>query len=56
MKSKKTEKELGVLMATKQDKLRVLRFNLASGKIKNVREVRVLKRDIARILTQLSNI
>ena len=40
----KMEKEL-------REKLRNLRFELASGKIKNVREIRATKKDIARILT-----
>jgi len=54
--AKKTEKELRVLMAAKQDRLRVFRFDLASGRVKNVKEARALKKDIARILTKLSNI
>lgn len=54
--AKKNEKELRILMAKKQDRLRVLRFDLAGGRVKNVREIRALKRDIARILTKISNI
>ncbi|MFC1663803.1 50S ribosomal protein L29 [Patescibacteria group bacterium] len=33
-----------------------MRFNLASGKIKNVREIRMIKKDVARIFTMLKNI
>ncbi len=36
-----------------REKLRSLRFDLASGKVKNVREIRNIKKDIARILTIL---
>ncbi len=35
----------------KQDKLRQLRFDLAAGKVKNIREIREIKKDIARIKT-----
>lgn len=34
-----------------RDKLWQLRIDLASGKVKNVREIRGLKKDIARVLT-----
>ena len=50
----KTEEELNQLLSESQKKLRELRFNLASGKVKNVRTIRVLKKDIARILTILN--
>ncbi|PJA02555.1 50S ribosomal protein L29, partial [bacterium (Candidatus Gribaldobacteria) CG_4_10_14_0_2_um_filter_36_18] len=33
------------------EKLRQLRFDLASGKVKNVREIREIKKDIARMIT-----
>jgi len=49
----KSKKELQRLLRNDQDKLRQLRFNLASGKVKNVREIRQIKKDIARILTIL---
>jgi large subunit ribosomal protein L29 len=48
---KKTKAELKRLLSENREKLRALRFNLASGKLKNVREIRYLKKDIARILT-----
>lgn len=47
----KTEKELEQNLITLRDKLRELRFNLAGGKVKNIREIRQTKQDIARILT-----
>jgi len=47
----KTEKELQRLLTEKRDKLRELRFDLVSGKVKNVGEIRKIRRNIARILT-----
>jgi len=49
----KSKKELQRLLRNNQNKLRQLRFDLASGKVKNVREIRQIKKDIARILTIL---
>ena len=49
----KSQNELRRILAEKQEKLRQLRFDLASGKVKNVREIRQIKKDIARILTTL---
>ncbi len=51
---KKDKRELNRFLAEKREKLRQLRFNLVSGKVKNIREIRHLKKDIARILTVLS--
>lgn len=48
---KKSKSELKKLITDKSGRLRVLRFSLAAGKLKNVRELREIKRDIARILT-----
>jgi len=50
----KQEEELNQLLSESQKKLRELRFNLAGGKVKNVRTIRVLKKNIARILTILN--
>ncbi len=49
----KTENELKAILADCREKLRQLRFDLASGKIKNVKEFRLTKKRIARILTAL---
>jgi len=49
----RSEVELEEILGKKREKLRQFRFDLASGKVKNVREIRVLKKDIARILTIL---
>ncbi len=50
---KKTESELKKILQESREKIRQLRFDLASGKVKNVREIRKIKKDIARILTLL---
>ena len=49
----KSKLELKNLLTNKRERLRVLRFNLASGKVKNIREIRRIKKDIAQILTFL---
>lgn len=51
----KTKLELQKLLQDSREKLRQLRFDLASGKIKNVRQIRELKKEIARILTLLKH-
>ena len=48
-----SETELRKLLQDSREKLRQLKFDLASGKVKNVRKIRELKKDIARILTVL---
>ncbi len=50
----KSQAELQNLLRDRRERLRQLRFDLASGKIKNVREIRQTKKDIARILTILN--
>lgn len=49
----KSKPELEKLLRDLREKLRQLKFDLAAGKLKNVREIREVKRDIARILTLL---
>ena len=49
----KSKKELSGMLSEKRERLRILNFDLASGKIKNVREIRHIKKDIAQILTLL---
>lgn len=53
---KKSKSDLKKLLANRRERLRFLRFNLAIGKIKNVREVREVKKDIARMLTKLKEL
>jgi ribosomal protein L29 len=43
------------LLSEKKESLQQFRFNMQGSKIKNVREGRDLKRDIARINTALKN-
>lgn len=50
---KKTKEELEKLLAEKREKRVKLRFDLKTGKVKNIREIREIKKDIARILTIL---
>ena len=49
----KSEKELIKVLEDDQKKLRQLRFDLAAGKVKNVRLIRKTRKEIARILTLL---
>ena len=47
----RSQSELKNILEENREKLRQLRFDLASGKVKNVREIRKTKEDIARIST-----
>ena len=49
----KSKPELQKLLQSLKEKLRQLRFDLSSGKVKNTREIQQVKKDIARILTIL---
>jgi len=51
--SRLPKQELQRNLSEKRERLRQLRFDLASGKVKNVREIREIRRDIARIITIL---
>ena len=50
---RKNKEELQNLLSEDREKLRQLRFNLASGKAKNIREIRKIRKEIAQILTLL---
>lgn len=50
---KKTKGELEKLLEELRGNIRTARFKLIRGELKNVREPRQLKKDIARILTLL---
>ncbi len=50
----KTAKELKELLEQNRHKLGQLKFDLAAKKLKNIREIREPRKDIARILTILS--
>lgn len=49
----KSSGELEALLHERLIRADALRSGLAAGRVKNVREVRLVKRDIARILTVL---
>ena len=49
----KSKNELRKLLDEDREKLRNLRFDLAAAKLKNVQEIKKLKKEIARILTAL---
>lgn len=53
IKNKKTS-ELHGLLAELRDKLRVLRFKDSGKQLKNIREIRVVRNNIAQILTVLN--
>jgi len=48
---RKPKEELKKILQDNREKLRQLRFDLSAGKVKNVREIRHLKKEIAQILT-----
>ncbi len=52
---KKTKEELENLLLKNREELRKLRFNIYSKKVKNVKTVKNLKRDVAKILTILKD-
>ena len=49
----KSKEELGKLVKDIRERQTSLRFDLVTGKVKNVREIRQIKKDIARALTVL---
>ena len=51
----KSEKDLQRDLIEIREKLRALKFDLSAGKVKNVREIRAIKKDIAKILTVLNS-
>lgn len=53
---KKSKSEIKKLLQDLRARLRALRFDLVAGKVKNVREIRQIKKDIARTLTILKEI
>ncbi len=56
-KELKTKKEIDLIdtLKEKREALRAFRFGLSGSKVKNFKEGSVLKRDIARIMTELSS-
>ncbi len=52
---KKNKEDLMDLLYKKREELRKINFSLHSGKIKDVKSISKIKKDIARILTVLKN-
>ncbi|MEX0877321.1 MAG: 50S ribosomal protein L29 [Candidatus Spechtbacterales bacterium] len=50
---KKSSEELNKLLKDKKSQAVNLRMNIASGNVKNVRELHNIKKDVARIITIL---
>jgi len=50
----KDAKDLEKLLYEKKEALRALRSNLSGSKSKNVKEVSAMRKDIARMLTELN--
>lgn len=53
--SKKTEVELKKTLNDKREALRKFRFSMSGAKTRNVKEGRDTKKEIARILTEISD-
>lgn len=53
---KKNESELKEILAVKREKLRELRFKDSNKQLKNVREIRNVRKEIAQLLTLLKEI
>ncbi|MDP3957931.1 MAG: 50S ribosomal protein L29 [bacterium] len=53
-KGKKTE-DLAKLIEEKREALRMFRFGLSGSKVKNLKEGMHLKKEIARLMTELRN-
>lgn len=49
-----SDKELEKAVLEKRESLRDARFNISGSKVKNVRQQRDIKREVARILTELN--
>jgi len=49
-------KELNKLLEEKRTKLFDFRFNIIGGKMKNVKEGKMLRKEIARILTEQNSV
>lgn len=50
----KTENELAQLLKDKKESLRVFKFSMAGGKIKNLKEGKNIRKEIAQIMTLLN--
>jgi ribosomal protein L29 len=53
--NKKNDKDLHKLLAEKRVALREFRFGLSGSKVRNIKEGRNLRREIAQILTEVTS-
>jgi ribosomal protein L29 len=51
---KKDKKELAKMLATDRAKLRELRFSNSNKQLKNIRQIRALRKQIAQLLTVIN--
>lgn len=51
---KKSEKDLRKVLGEKREELRGFRFDTAGSRTRNVREARSLRKEIAKVLTELN--
>ena len=51
---KKTGKELNQILSESREKLRDLRFKDANKRLKNIREIRLIRKTIAQVLTLMN--
>ncbi len=51
----KNEKDLQKMLQEKRESIQSFRFGVAGSKVRNVREGRNLKKDVARIMTEISS-
>jgi ribosomal protein L29 len=52
---KKSIKDLHKILAESREKLRGLKFSASNKQLKNIREIRVMKKNVAQVLTLLNN-
>lgn len=52
----KTDEELKKMLSEEQEKLRQLHFRASARELKNIREIRLVKKNIAQILTRLKRL
>ena len=50
-----SQEELTKLAGEKREELRALRFNVAGSKNRNVKAARTLRKEVARVLTELNS-
>ena len=52
--TEKTDAELAKELAKHRESLRGLRFSVAGSKVRNVKEAKSLRKEIARVLTEIN--